>query len=595
MVKIHGAPIQLSETRTAAICRNESGEERLVIAAKGFILIVNPATGESRQLSFPGTPDYPYVSFSSQKGLFYTGYNRTFLAADPFNEKILFAKSPIKEEAAVFSICESQDGSLFFCTYPRLYLFRFDPLKQRFKKYGRMDKEAKYAGSMAVDDSGWVYIGIGTENGMVIAFHPETKEKRTWHPSPKNKRGTGYVMKGIDGSVYGQMASSQLRHSSPDEEWYTFSSGKAWSVKKEAVPASEYWGKGFFSCHGQLSDEEAIHSFDLVKKEVITSSLKIDLDYEAEGAELSTLTLGPDHKIYGTSMHPMQLFSFDPEKQKFEILGPLEKGEGGNICAYASSGNKLAGAAYTNGKVYVLDTSKKTEPLVNPKLAGSAQLVHRPRCMALHPDKEHIYFAGFPGYGKRGGGLAKFNIHSQKLDVYPNEQLIPNQSIVSLDFLANGDAIGGTSIFTPGGASQTERHACLFRLVFKSGRFFAETVPFKGEEEISGIITEKGIVYGLTGSSKFFLCSPDKLIPEKIISFKKYGKPARNGFLIMEGFILCLLRKAAVRIDLKTLSYQVMPVSNPITSGGAVWKNNLYFSSGSAVCSLDLNKKGGKS
>ncbi|MFY4774774.1 hypothetical protein [Metabacillus sp. RGM 3146] len=594
MVKIYGSPIRLTETRTAAVCKNESGEERLVIAAKGFILIVNPSTGISKQLFFPGKPDYPYVSFSSKSGLFYTGYNRTFLAADPFKEKILFAKSPIKEDAAVFSICENREGYLFFCTYPRLYLIRFDPKKQRFKKYGRIDTAAKYAGSMAADESGWIYIGIGTEAGLVTAFHPETKEKRTWHPYPKKKRGTGYVMKGTDGKVYGQMASSQLRHSSSGEEWYTFSGGQAMPVKEEDVPPSNYWGKGFFSCHGQLSEKENIHSFDLVKKEVTTSALKIDLEYEAAGAELSTLSLGPDRKIYGTSMHPMQFFSFDPEKLEFENLGPLEKGEGGNICAYATAGSKLIGAAYTSGKIYVLDTNKKTEPLINPKLIGSAELVHRPRCMAAHPDQEHIYFAGFPGYGKRGGGLAKLNVYSNKLEVFPNEQLIPNQSIVSFDFLSNGDVIGGTSVHTPGGAAQTERHACLFRLNWKNSRFHAETVPFQAEEEISGIIAEESKIYGLTGSSKFFLFSPEKLVPEKIISLKKYGKPARNGFLKMNGSILCLLKKAVIKIDLKTLSYKVIPVSQPITSGGAIWQNNLYFASGSVFCSLNLEEGGGK-
>ncbi|WP_233354959.1 hypothetical protein [Paenibacillus sp. JZ16] len=49
-----GVPADVDESRSAAVCRRDDGAERIVIAARGYVLIVDPETGSCSQLYFPG-------------------------------------------------------------------------------------------------------------------------------------------------------------------------------------------------------------------------------------------------------------------------------------------------------------------------------------------------------------------------------------------------------------------------------------------------------------------------------------------------------------------------------------------------------------
>ncbi|WP_235440338.1 hypothetical protein [Paenibacillus sp. DMB20] len=75
-----GVPVDVDESRSAAVCRRADGTERIVIAARGYVLIADPGTGNSTQLYFPGGEgQYPFASISDSRGWFYTGAGRYFL------------------------------------------------------------------------------------------------------------------------------------------------------------------------------------------------------------------------------------------------------------------------------------------------------------------------------------------------------------------------------------------------------------------------------------------------------------------------------------------------------------------------------------
>ncbi len=72
---------------------------------------------------------------------------------------------------------EDQHGVIWSATYPQTGLASFDPKTGQFNDYGHLYKQnwAEYPRSVAVDDAGWVYCGVGTAKADLVAFKPATR------------------------------------------------------------------------------------------------------------------------------------------------------------------------------------------------------------------------------------------------------------------------------------------------------------------------------------------------------------------------------------------------------------------------------------
>lgn len=81
--------------------------------------------------------------------------------------------------------------------------------------------------------------------------------------------------------------------------------------------------------------------------------------------------------------------------------------------------------------------------LRNPRLIYADNRVHRPRCAVPLNDGIHVLYGGFPGYGAVGGGLGIVNVEEESVTMLGHEQVIPEQSTVSLTVLSEGSVIGG--------------------------------------------------------------------------------------------------------------------------------------------------------
>ncbi|AZB43759.1 hypothetical protein CEF21_16375 [Bacillus sp. FJAT-42376] len=584
-MKNWGAPVQLSETRTAAVCRDAFGRERIVIAAKGFFLIINPETEETIQLSM-NSSEYPYVSYATSGGLYCSGAGSVFYCIDPFAGKCVF-KENAADEAAVFTLTEGPGGLVYFVSYPNLCVSEFDPVRLRLRRLPSLKSESRYAGTMAAGGDGWIYIGLGTENPSIAAFHPATGE-HSIIARDSAVPGTGYVRKGNGGRVYGQYKTRALRMSDRDQDWAELAGGKA--VREIPPPEDdpEYWGEGFHTCHGQLTGADQLEASDLAEKKLKLTGKSISLFYKTRGAELSAVAAAPDGKLYGTSMHPMKLFTAD--KRGTKLLGSLEEGGGGNICTYASlDDSTMIGFAYAGGKMYEFSLKKPFAPNRNPKLIGKTEAIHRPRDCAVHPNERCIVFSGFPGYGERGGSLGIYFPEKGKIDLLPPGQVIPDQSTVSLAFDSKGDMIGATSILTPGGARQMAEEAVLYKLNWKNKKIENVSVPFPLEKEISHICVSGNTGYGMTQSSLFFRFDSRTLAADKLENCSAFGKPVRGGCIQTADFAFFLLESAIWKVDFHSHYVSCLPVKENITSGGAIIGSELYFCSGTSLLSMQIS------
>ncbi|WP_043930800.1 hypothetical protein [Bacillus sp. EB01] len=598
----HGIPVQAEEERTAAFCIKE-GQTRFVIAAKGFALIVDPETGASRQVLFPdGNKEYPYSSFSS-KGLFYTGAGNMLLVLDPFLEEgFVFSKAIDNgEEIVGLSFAEDRQGFIYFTSYPHCHLLRYSPESKEIVDYGSMDPVEKYAGSLAVDGEGWVYIGIGTEHKDIVAFHSVKGIKKSLVPKSERNKGAGYVYLGTDNAVYGHWQANDMREVNHSSRWLTFTEGTHQEISDTELPSSHFSGSGFQKVHRNNEAEHRVLSYSLSEGYAVFLNKEIGLSkrrkllYHSDGTALSTLYSSPDGYLYGTSMHPLQLFRYEFITGEITNYGGevIEEGGGGNIPAYASQGDYMIGVAYAGGKLYSFDLKQPIVQGKNPRLLLRTEDIHRPRCAISLRDNQHIAWGGFPGYGMVGGGLGIYNVETQKNIVVTHDRLVPNQSTISLGEMKTGEILGGTSIDTPGGARTSEKEARLYLFDRKLQKAADSFVPIAGAREIAQIFVDPfDRAHCLTDKSLYFVCNPftQEVLFQKDVS--DCGTIVRNGFAFerSSSTLFVLLNKAvlSIRIQEGALLEPNINMSLPLhaTSGIAFYEGRIFYGSGSHLCSI---------
>lgn len=601
----HGIPIQAEESRTAAICINEQGEERFVIAARGFVMVINPETEKYVQLFFPEDyVEYPFASFSSHSGLFYTGAGKMLMVLDPFKEHFVdYQWIENGEEIVGFSFAEDANGQIYATTYPTCHLLQYCPLTKKLRDYGSMDHSEKYAGSMAVDEDGWIYAGIGTEHKNVIAFHPETQQKLSFVVEQQRTRGAGYVYKGINGYVYGHWEAENLKDVNFASKWRTFSNGKCSTITSSDISPSLYSGLGFNKIHRNGLGTYRILEHSLSEGYVVfTNDLgeinRINFSYQSQGADLSTLYIGPDRYLYASSKHPLHFFRYDFDSGSVTNFGAqvIEKGGGGNIVAYAAQGSTMVGFAYAGGKIYEFNLKKPiSESSQNPKLISEHELIHRPRCAISHPDGKHIIWGGYPGYGMAGGGLGIYHVESKINTIIPHTSIVQAQSTVCLGVLRSGNILGGTSVETPGGASTKDNEGFLYLLDWERKEIVYKINPIPGSREISQLfIDKKERAHCLSIEGTYFVFDPYEKTNLFSVDLSVYGIPVRNGFVLNEKgtHLYCLLSDAILAVDMSTDGITepkvIARLDEPATSGIAYDHGKIYFGCGSNLYSIQV-------
>jgi len=204
----------------------------------------------------------------------------------------------------------------------------------------------KYLSYLGFDDAGWVYCGIGTARCNIIAYNPQTGEKRQLVPEERRKVETGRVWRGVDGKLYG------VAGLEGGTDYYILSNGEKTQIDKSQLPEQA-------PSKANLPDGRVVKTFDMLEKymEIYDPSgglLKhIGFDYESEGALLDVIHAGPDGKIYGDSSHPSRFISYDPQTDELKYYpGAIE------FSGMATQGKYVFGGQYTGGALHVFDTTK---------------------------------------------------------------------------------------------------------------------------------------------------------------------------------------------------------------------------------------------
>lgn len=600
----YGVAAPVGEMRQVAAVSTADGR-RLVLAnvtdmgPSGFLLVTDLGSGETRQIACP--KDVPqsasFGAFLTGDGFFYTGQGKYLMQFDVNRSEWRWHGAPSAETRHWMSFGVDSTGVIWAGGNPTCALVSFDPATGTARDHGRMDAVEQYLFSIAVDSAGWVYAGIGTARRNIVAYDPRTGERRQIVPEAERATGSATVARLADGRVLGAAGAAR----------YVLFEGRVLPDAKAGatMPGGMYYG----SFRGLFPDGTRVTGYSLTERRLTVKDAgaagerEIRFDYATAGAMVTSIGLGPDGMVYGSSAHPMFLFAVEPQTGSLRSIGHASRIGGGNICAFAAQRGLLIGASYSDGGLWVYDpgkpfvSSSDVKAAQNPRQMGAwKDDVCRPRTALAHPDGRHVLMAGFAGYGRCGGGIAVGDLETGQTTLLTAERdLLPGHSCVTICALPDGNLVGGTSVEAPGGGHTVAKEGELFIMDWPARKIVFHAPPVPGQREIVSLCRlPDARVAGLTANATFFIFDPVSRNVTGTMPLAMHGSVPRHALHVApDGTPYALLSKAILRLSPGSLeAVKIGAPPEPITAGGTLVGGRLYYASGAHVWSLDLGATG---
>jgi hypothetical protein len=608
----HGISAKVSESRGILAARDKDGTPVIVAIAQDqfgtewgtkarcSLLVIDAKTGKTEQYWYPkkeaATGD-AYSVMRTPDGKIYTATDTTFLEFDLYKREWTYSG---EVNGFPMAFTRSADGSVFFANFSTASLYRFNPATRVLEKLVQLDPQEKYPSYLEAGTDGWIYAGLGTARANIVAYNPATGERKQLVDEAARKTGTSYVFESTDGNFYGrEFGSDAGRLMKLEGGTATLVEGNPANPTRARTAGAINWGNMLlpFPNGGQII------SFNLPGKQAGVSldgqKRRITFDYESNGPGVISFTVGPNNKVYGSTRHPIHVFTFDPAQSTLVDNGTIAKIGGGNFGAFGTNAKYLVGDSYSFGMVYEYDTTKPwnvpaTGDSINPRLVGTFPEVSRPRASVTLPHGD-ILFGGYPAYGYTGGGLVTYVAATREARVKPATELLPNHSTVALALLNDKTVVGGTSIETPGGGGVLAKEAELYLLDIATQKVTFRTVPIPGARSISDVhVAPDGKVYGLTDQVQFFVFDPQtKTVVYKAdwLPYTRWSQPFNPGHSLWDapnGRVGALFPKVILEVEPDYSVRKLADTPAPATAGGVVLNNRLYFATGSDVRSVGL-------
>jgi hypothetical protein len=560
------------------------------------LLMINAETGDWEQFTTPRIGDSPFASVLSSKNRYYTHYGGVFMEFDP--EKREFTFSHKTKPRVAMSMTEADDGTIYAATYPDSGLVSYNPETGEFNDYGYLYDQnwRQYPRDVAVDDTGWVYLGIGSTWAQIVMFNPETEEATAVLEDDERVKGRSPLWRYQNGKVYGKNG----------DQWYELYEGEATKIDDE--PAAERTpiiqsSQALF--HRDFPTGHRLVSLDLVNRKLIVETpegetVTHEFDYESEGAHSMGMAAASDGTICGGTAFPMRFFSYD-----FDTDTWINRDAHGQWNTIAPAEELFYVGGYGHGFMLEWDPSeewvdtRKDNPDSNPRfLAQAHPTINRPHDLLVHPDGRHVILAGTPGYGYTGGGLMFWDREAEEEEILTHEQLIENQSVMSMVALPRNELLCGTTIAAGTGGEVMADTAELFILDMETKQIKWSEV-FEGVRNVSDmIVTPTGLVYGVADYRTFFVFAPAtrEIIKEVDLEEAGFGRTnsQQGPRIFIEGpddRIFMLFRAGIAEIDTRKHEHEIeMLAESPISigPGGDYLDGRIYFGHGSHVYSWPI-------
>ncbi len=583
-----GIPVKEAICWKAFVGPGKTGKKDTIYLSFGqykaplFLLAVNPDTGETKQFNGPLPSEMGSWGFAvDHENRIYLGsyYRAHLLRFDPKTEQWDDLGQPGgKKESFICALTTAPDGKIWGGTYPSAHLFSYDPKTGKSENFGRMDPEQFYCYPTAGDD-GLIYGAIQFEKIDVVIFDPKKNTKTSLIPSRDRKPGRISLLKGKDGKIYAELP--------PSSQLYRIEGGeKLVEVSKAEIPLPQRGlpdGRQF-----SLIDNRILRIQNPLTKE----EREIRLQYDASGTHIFGVGLGPDGRIYGSSMLPLRLFVHDPKDNLLANLGRAAFSDG-EIYSMGTLENKLYLCSYPGARISVYDPRR---PLrfgdmedANPRDVGPlGGEQDRPRTMIAGPYGK-VYIGSYPDYGLLGGAISVYDPKKNEKRVY--RHIVENQSVASLAYIEKLNLLAaGSSVRGGGGTRAIEKEAKLILWDPKEEKKILEITPITGAKTILSLAaTIDGTLYGITNNEKVFIFDPEKREIKKIFDLE-FREPVEVSLQAgPDGKLYGLSKEAIYYIDPKNDQISLLAKSPvPIDSGMAMLGRKIYFGSGANLFEFEI-------
>lgn len=602
----HGPASQISSGRGVVAAVNGQGKNVALIwlfDSRGTyaLLEVDTETGQSKQHPLPLPPygQAPFASIFSSKQKLYTHFAGQFFEFDPELGKFTFFQRSTRRMACSFT--EDQTGKIWAALYPNCNLLSFNPETRELVDHGAINRESpnwsQYPETIAVDETGWVYIGIGPKSSQVAAFNPASGEKKSLIPDGERINGHSYVYRNTNGKVYG------FSGKAPRNNWFEFYQGTR-KLTGRHNPSGKRIITGDQSIfYGDFPDGRQLVEVNLTERKMVVANQvgqksDVRFDYESEGPRILGAAVAPNGTISGGTMFPMRYFSYDPATDQWK----------GDFCAgqwncAVTQGDRFFVGGYGNGILLEWDpflpwvATKTGNPRSNPLLLTLAKpAIHRTHALLGHSDGRTIVSGGTPPPGATGGGLMFWDRVTRSRTLVAHNNIVPSQSVMSLASLNPNDIIGGTTVSAGSGGATTASTAEIFLFDIRKKTLRWRQSFLEGTKQYTDLhVNPDNLVYGIADRRYFFVLDANRrellhqrdLKPDFGMTVTQQGPVAFVDGPQNETYILLL--KGIVKVDPQSFELSMIarsPVA--IEAGGVYFNGRIYFANRSRLYSYQL-------
>ncbi|MCF6409980.1 Ig-like domain-containing protein [Pseudalkalibacillus salsuginis] len=547
-----GTQIEKLTIMKGAFGKDENGREvayTVIAGDPAKLAIVDLETEEViKTLSLPEAEVAWAITVASD-GTVYAGStpNGSLYKYVPGSGEVVNLGKPVPGQTVIWDLTPGKDGKVYGGTYYDGHTFEYDP-QEGFTDFGVMQQGEEYVRSVAYDEEEHVlYAGVGA-HAHLIKYDINTGTKENILPEKYKDYISVYDLNLEGGKLFvklepnfqmfvmdketGEIDYEMNVHSrgvsplSPDgtKIYYTYA-GILYEynlIQKEATEVKiggktvNLGGAVIGFAYPELSGDAfngtnlvgfvGNYNGDFFKYNLNTSALKKSvLDLPPQPTDIYNIGAGPDGKIYSSGFIGGGVGIYNPTTDQTVQETGLGQMEG-----MASIGNKIYFGVYPGARLYEYDTTRPWDRRRNLNhLFSLHDEFEQNRTVAIEAveERNELYIASTPDYGKLGGALSIYNTTTGEIDVY--RHIVQNQSVISLAEKEN-KIWAGTSVYGGTGQEPVETEAKLFSWDIESSEKEYESVPVPGKTSIGALIKgPEGHLWGLAQDT-LFIFDPNK-------------------------------------------------------------------------------------
>lgn len=411
-----------------------------------------------------------------------------FMRYDPGTGELTDLGAPAQNAAYFASGALAPDGRFYVGTYPRAQLVWVDTATGKTGSAGTItaDNRNKYIfPSVAISDDNIVYCPVGLNHQELFAYDPATGTATQILPENLAALpGSPQLWRAADGQVYGRSGGTSYRCTPPA------------IVPQEEIPSAE--------TRTVVADGWRVSGIDdagvLTLTNVETGEQRpLQTEYRGRRVGIYCVATEWDGKIWGGTMFPARVFSYDPARGEMVDYGPQT---GGRIQVYDIIGTPqgLLLSSYTGAILNFWNPNAPEGEKANQQLARGPNQ-ERPMQWVQGPDGNY-YIGTRPIKGHVGGGICRVTLDPLEATWWINP--IGPQSVLGAAQVPEiGGLLCGTSNYGGTSSIPEEPEGYIFLWDCAAEEVLCKAQPVPGAKSYSAPVrASTRLIYGLSSGEE---------------------------------------------------------------------------------------------